>query len=34
MATVFIEVDKPFYIAGDTINGFVFLNLYENMSAS
>ena len=34
MATVFIETDKPFYIAGDTVNGFIYLNLYENMNAS
>ena len=34
MATVFIEVDKPFYLAGDTVNGFVYLNLFENMSAN
>lgn len=34
MATVFIEVDKPFYIAGDTVNGFVYLNLFENMNGN
>ena len=34
MATVFIEMDKPFYIAGDTVNGYVFLNLFENMGAN
>ena len=34
MATVFIEVDKPFYIAGDTVNGYVYLNLFENMGAN
>lgn len=34
MATVFIQIDKPFYIAGDTVNGCVFLNLFENMAAN
>lgn len=34
MANVFIQIDKPFYIAGDTVNGCVFLNLYENVNAN
>ncbi len=34
MATVFIQIDKPFYLAGDTVNGCVFLNLFDNMAAS
>lgn len=34
MSTAFIQIDKPFYIAGDTVNGYVFLNLVENLSAN
>jgi hypothetical protein len=34
MANVFIQIDKPFYTAGDTVNGYVFLNLYQNVNAN
>jgi hypothetical protein len=34
MASLFIQADKPFYLAGDTVNGLIFLNLFENMNAS
>lgn len=34
MSTVFIQIDKPFYIAGDTVNGYVFLNVLENLNAN
>ena len=34
MATLFIHIDKPFYVAGDAVNGCVYLNLYENISAN
>jgi len=34
MANIFIQIDKPFYIAGDTVNGCVFLNLYQNVNAN
>ena len=34
MANVFIQIDRPFYIAGDTVNGCVFLNLYQNVNAN
>lgn len=27
MATFFIQVDKPFYFAGETVNGFVYVNV-------
>ena len=33
MASLFIQIDRPFYFAGDTVNGHVFLNLFENMNA-
>lgn len=34
MATAFISIDKPFYFAGDTVQGQVFLNLFENIIAN
>ena len=34
MATAFISIDRPFYFAGDTVQGQVFLNLYENIMAN
>lgn len=34
MANLFIQIDKPFYIAGDTVNGCVLLNLFENVNAN
>ena len=34
MTKVFIETDKAYYTAGDTVNGYVYLDLYENMSGS
>lgn len=34
MATAFIEIDKPFYFAGDTVQGQVYLNLFENIIAN
>lgn len=34
MAQIFIQINKPFYFAGDTIEGQVFLNLYEPMNAN
>ncbi len=34
MATVFIQVDKPFYIAGDTVNGYVFFNSFTDIIAN
>ena len=34
MATAFIYIDKPFYFAGDTVQGAVYLNLFENLSAN
>lgn len=33
-AQIFVKVDKEFYFAGDTVQGQVFLNLYENMNAN
>ena len=33
-AQIFINIDKEFYFAGDTVQGHVFLNLYENMNAN
>lgn len=30
----FIQVDKPFYFAGDTIQGHVFLNLAETLNTN
>ena len=33
MASLFIQIDKPFYFAGDNVNGHVFFNLFENMNA-
>ena len=34
MSSVFIQLDKPFYFAGDTIQGQVFLNLVETLNAN
>jgi hypothetical protein len=34
MASAFISIDKPFYFAGDTVQGQVYLNLFENMIAN
>lgn len=34
MANIFIQIDKSFYIAGDTVNGCIFLNLYQNVNAN
>ena len=34
MSSVFIQLDKPFYFAGDTIQGQVFLNLVEILNAN
>ena len=28
MTKVFIETDKAYYVAGETVNGYVYLNLY------
>jgi hypothetical protein len=33
MSNCFIQVDKPFYFAGETVQGHVFLNLFENINA-
>ena len=33
MSSVFIQFDKPFYFAGDTISGHVYLSLLEAVSA-
>lgn len=34
MSNAFIQVDKPFYFAGDTIQGNIFLNLMETINAN
>lgn len=34
MTSCFIQIDKPFYFAGDTVQGNVFLNLMEPISAN
>ena len=34
MANCFIQIDKPFYFAGDTVHGHVFLNLMESINAN
>lgn len=34
MASLFVEVDKPFYFAGDTVQGNVYMNLFQNLNAS
>jgi hypothetical protein len=34
MAQAFISIDKPFYFAGDTVQGQVFLNLATVMMAN
>lgn len=34
MSLVFVQLDKPFYFAGDTIQGQVFLNLVETINAN
>jgi hypothetical protein len=34
MASCFIQIDKQFYFAGDTVQGHVFLNLFENINAN
>lgn len=34
MAFAFIQADKPFYFAGDTVQGNIFLNLFENINAN
>ena len=34
MSSAFIQVDKPFYFAGDTIQGHIFLNLVETINAN
>ena len=34
MTSCFIQIDKPFYFAGDTVNGHVYLNLMEAISAN
>lgn len=33
MSSAFIQFDKPFYFAGDTIEGHVFLYLSEPVNA-
>lgn len=34
MSSCFVQIDKGFYFAGDTVNGTVFLNLMENINAN
>lgn len=34
MATAFLHIDKPFYFAGDTVQGALYLNLFDNLSAN
>jgi len=34
MASCFVQIDKQFYFAGDTVQGHVFLNLFENINAN
>ena len=34
MSSAFIQFDKPFYFAGDTISGHVYLYLTEPVSAN
>lgn len=34
MSSAFIQIDKPFYFAGDTIQGHIYLNLFEPINAS
>lgn len=34
MTSCFIQIDKPFYFAGDTVNGHVYLNLMESINAN
>jgi len=34
MSLVYIQLDKPFYFAGDTIQGQIFLNLVETIAAN
>lgn len=34
MTSIFVQIDKPFYFAGDTVHGHVFLNLMEPISAN
>ena len=34
MSNCFIQIDKPFYFAGDTVHGHILLNLYENINAN
>jgi hypothetical protein len=34
MSSAFIQVDKPFYFAGDTIQGNIFLNLIQPINAN
>jgi hypothetical protein len=33
-AQIFINIDKAFYFAGETIQGKVYFCLYENISAN
>ena len=33
MSSAFIQTDKPFYFAGDTIQGHIFLNLAQPINA-
>jgi hypothetical protein len=32
MSSAFIQVNKPFYFAGDTIQGHIYLSLVENIN--
>jgi Arrestin (or S-antigen), N-terminal domain len=34
MSSAFIQTDKPFYFAGDTIQGHIFLNLAQPINAN
>lgn len=34
MSSVFIQIDKPYYFAGDTIQGNIFLYLVEAINAN
>jgi hypothetical protein len=33
-AQIFIKIDKPFYFAGETIQGEVYFYLYEQINAN
>lgn len=34
MSSCFIQIDKPFYFAGDTVHGHVYINLFESINAN